>query len=53
MFSLISGYYNSQTIWSLIRRKTTVWILQSFLEGGTKYSWEVDGRKDLGGREEG
>ena len=31
--------FNSQTIWSS-RRKTKVWILQSFLEGGTKYSQE-------------
>ena len=27
-------------------------MLQYFLEGGTKYSWEVEGRGDLGGREE-
>ena len=41
MHSLISGYkpksseyprYNSQTTWSSIRRKTKVWVLQSFLE---------------------
>jgi hypothetical protein len=25
---------------------------QPFLEGGTKYSQEVEGRRDLGGREE-
>jgi hypothetical protein len=24
----------------LKKRKTKVWILQSFLEGGTKYPWE-------------
>jgi hypothetical protein len=28
-----------------------MWMLHSFLEGGTEYSWEVDGRRDLGGRE--
>ena len=28
-------------------------MLQSFLEGKTKYSQEVDGGRDLGGREEG
>jgi hypothetical protein len=32
--------YNSQTTWSSRRRKTKVWILPSFLEGGTKYPWE-------------
>jgi hypothetical protein len=30
-----------------------MWMLQSFLEGKTKYSQEVDGGRDLGGREEG
>jgi len=37
-----SGYprNNSQTIWSSRLRKTKVWILQSSLERGTKYSWE-------------
>jgi hypothetical protein len=34
-------------------RKTKVWMLQSFLEGGTKYSQELQGGKDLGGREVG
>jgi hypothetical protein len=28
-------------------------MLQSFLEGGTKYSQEVDDGRDLGGREKG
>jgi hypothetical protein len=28
-------------------------MLESFLGGGTKYSQEVEGGKDLGGREEG
>jgi hypothetical protein len=28
-------------------------MLQSFFEEGTKYSQEVEGEKDLGGREEG
>jgi hypothetical protein len=27
-------------------------MLQSFLEGGTKYSMKVKGRRDLGGRGE-
>jgi len=49
MHSLISRYWpkslkypksNSQTIWSSGRRNTKMWMLQSFLEGGTKYSWE-------------
>jgi hypothetical protein len=31
---------NSQTMWSSRTWKTKVWILQSFLEGGTKYPWE-------------
>ena len=30
-----------------------MWLLQSFLEGGTKYSQEAEGRRVLGGREEG
>jgi hypothetical protein len=25
---------------------------KSYLEGGTKYTWEVEGRRDLGRREE-
>jgi hypothetical protein len=29
-----------------------VWILQSFLEGGTKYSQKIEGGRDLGGRKE-
>ena len=29
----------TQTTWNS-RRKTKVWILQAFLEGGTKYPWE-------------
>ena len=57
MYSLISGYYpksseyprfNSQTTWSSRRRKTKVWILRYFLEGGTKYRdkvWSRDWRK--------
>jgi hypothetical protein len=28
-------------------------MLQSILERGTKYSWEIDGERDLGWREEG
>ena len=32
--------YNSQTTWSSRRKNTTVWILQSFLEGESKYPWE-------------
>jgi hypothetical protein len=48
MHSWISGYYhrsleypryNSQTTWNS-RRKIMKWILQSFLEGGSKYIWE-------------
>jgi hypothetical protein len=30
-----------------------MWMLLSFFEGRTKYSWEVEGGRDLGGREEG
>ena len=42
MYSLINGcseypIYNPQSIWCSRRRKTKVWILRSFLEGGTKY----------------
>ena len=29
-----------------------MWMLQCFLEGVTKYSWEGEGRRDLRGREE-
>jgi hypothetical protein len=28
-------------------------MLQSVLERGTKYSWKIEGGKDLGGRQEG
>ena len=47
--SLIKGYYsknseypkcNSQTTWSSSRRKMRVWVFQSLLEWGTKYSLE-------------
>ena len=31
---------NSQTTWNSRRRKTKVWILQSFLERKTKYPWK-------------
>ena len=56
MHSLISGYslksleyprYNSQTTWSSRRRNTKVWVLQSFLEGRTKYSWEPIWRQSV------
>ena len=30
-----------------------MWMLQFFLEGATKYSGEVEGEKELQGREEG
>jgi hypothetical protein len=30
-----------------------IWILQSYLEEGTKLSGEREGERDLGGREEG
>jgi hypothetical protein len=36
----------------LKKRKTKMWMFQSFLEGGTEYSQEVEGGRDLGGREE-
>jgi hypothetical protein len=29
-----------------------MWMLQFFFEGGTKHTWEVEGERDLGGREE-
>ena len=32
--------------------KTEMWILQFFSDGGTKYSWEVEGGRDLGGCKE-
>jgi hypothetical protein len=56
MHSLISGYYpksseylryNSQTTWSSRWRKTKVWILQYFLEGGTKFSQEQIHRQSM------
>ena len=31
-------------------KSTRVWMLHSYLESGTKESWEVDSRQDLGGR---
>ena len=37
--SLEYTWYNSQTTWSS-RRKPKVWVLRSFLEGVTKYSWK-------------
>ena len=33
-------------------KKIKIWMFQSFLEGETKYSREIEGRRDLGGREE-
>ena len=56
MHSLISGCYpqnlecpryNSQTTWSSRKRKTKVCMLQSFLEGGTKYSQEEIQRQSV------
>ena len=35
-----------------LKKKTKVWMLQSILEGRTKYSWKVEDRRDLEGREE-
>jgi hypothetical protein len=35
------------------RRNTKVWTLLSYLEGKTKKSEELEGGRDLGGREEG
>jgi hypothetical protein len=46
MHSLISGYQPRSSEYSR-RRKTKVWILQSFLEGGTKYPWEEIQRQSL------
>ena len=53
--SLISGLapklriprHNSQTKWSSRRRKSKVWIFQSFLEGGSKYPWEEIQRQSV------
>jgi hypothetical protein len=39
--------YNSQTTWTSRRRKTNVWVLQSFLERGAKYSWEQIWRQSV------
>jgi hypothetical protein len=39
--------YNSQTTCSSRRRKTKVWVLQSFLEGATKYPWEEIQRQSV------
>ena len=39
--------YNLQTIWSSRSWKTKVWMLQSFLEGVTKYSWEIIQRQSV------
>ena len=36
-----------------LKKKTKVWMLQTILEGRTKYSWKVEDRRDLEGREEG
>ena len=56
MHSLISGYYlrsseypryNSKTTWNSRRRKTNVWIIWSFLEGGTKFPWKELQRQNL------
>ena len=34
-------------IWNSRRRKTTVWILWSFLEGGTNYPWKELQRRSM------
>jgi hypothetical protein len=39
--------YKSQTKWSSRRKKIKVWILQSFLEEGTKYPWEEVQRQSV------
>jgi hypothetical protein len=42
--------FNSQAMWNSRRRKTTVsslWYIQSFLEGGSKYPWEEIERQNL------
>jgi hypothetical protein len=46
-FQMLSPFQSSR------RGETQVWMLQSFLEGGTKYLQEVEGGRDLGGKEEG
>ena len=38
--------FNSQTKWSLRRRKTKLWMLKCFLEGWTKYSQEETWRRN-------
>ena len=43
--------YTSQTKWSSRRRKTKVWILQSFFEGKTKHPWKELQRQSVGQRE--
>jgi hypothetical protein len=35
------------------RRNNKVWMLQSYLKGETKQSWEVEGGRDLGEKEDG
>ena len=42
-----SARYNSPTTRSSRRRKTKVWVLWSFLERGTKYSWEQIWRQSV------
>jgi len=61
MPSLISGYFpqsseyprnNSQIIWSSRRKKTKMWMVQSFLEERTKYSHgEIQGQSGEGTKE--
>jgi hypothetical protein len=34
------GKFSLEEIRRSSRRKTKVWILRAFLEGGTKYPWE-------------
>jgi hypothetical protein len=62
MCSLISGYqtntveYPRYYLWitfSSRGRKTKVWMLQSYLEGRTKQSRELEDGRDLEGREKG
>jgi len=36
-----------------LNKMTEVWMLPSFLEGGTKLLWETEGGRDLGGKGEG
>ena len=35
-----------------LKKKTQVWMLQTILEGRTKYSWKVEDGRDWEGREE-